>query len=66
MEGESFWERLKAGYVVDFLDFTIPLINKQWPSFNVADSCICIAAALLFFTGLRADLKAAAAKKAKG
>jgi signal peptidase II len=66
MEGELFWERLKAGYVVDFLDFTIPVINKQWPSFNVADSCICIAAALLFFTGLRADLKAAATKKAKG
>jgi len=57
MEGAPFWERLKAGYVVDFLDFTIPVINKQWPSFNVADSCICIAAFLLFFSGLNADLK---------
>ena len=64
MEGAPFWERLKAGYVVDFLDFTIPVINKQWPSFNVADSCICIAAVLLFFTGLQADLKVSEARKA--
>ncbi|WP_035609334.1 signal peptidase II [Haloferula sp. BvORR071] len=62
MAGESFWERLKAGYVVDFLDFKIPLVNYQWPSFNVADSCICVAAALLFFTGLKADLKSASNK----
>jgi signal peptidase II len=45
--------------VVDFLDVTIPLVNYRWPCFNVADSCICIAAGLLFFTGLKADLKAA-------
>jgi len=57
MEGAPLWERLKAGYVVDFLDFTIPLFNYRWPSFNVADSCICIAAGLLFFTGLKADLQ---------
>ena len=58
MEGQPLWERLKAGYVVDFLDVTIPLVNYRWPCFNVADSCICIAAGLLFFTGLKADLKA--------
>ncbi|MEK7952968.1 signal peptidase II [Luteolibacter soli] len=57
MEGAPLWDRLKAGYVVDFLDFTFPLVNYRWPSFNVADSCICIAAALLFFTGLKADLQ---------
>lgn len=54
MTGAPFWERLKAGYVVDFLDFGIP--SYRWPSFNVADSCICVAAVLLFITGLRADL----------
>lgn len=59
MKGAPFWERLKAGYVVDFLDFTIPVFDYRWPSFNVADSCICIAAALLFFTGLKADMKQA-------
>ncbi len=57
MEGQPLWERLKAGYVVDFLDFTIPLVNYRWPSFNVADSCIFVAAFVLFFTGLKADLK---------
>ena len=60
MEGAPLWERLKAGYVVDFLDFTIPLVNYRWPSFNVADSCIFVAAFVLFFTGLKADLKKAA------
>ena len=60
MEGQPLWERLKAGYVVDFLDFTIPLVNYRWPSFNVADSCIFVAAFVLFFPGLKADLKKAA------
>ncbi|WP_193212298.1 signal peptidase II [Luteolibacter marinus] len=63
MKGAPLWERLKAGYVVDFLDFTIPVVNYNWPSFNVADSCICVAAALLFFTGMKADLKSAGEKK---
>lgn len=64
MQGAPLWERLKAGYVVDFLDFTIPLINYRWPSFNVADSCICVAAVLLFLSGMKAEkeLKAAKAK----
>lgn len=59
MQGAPFWERLKAGYVVDFLDFTIPIVNYRWPCFNVADSCIFVAAFVLFFTGLKADLKTA-------
>lgn len=59
LQGEPFWTRLKAGYVVDFLDFTIPLVNYRWPCFNVADSCIFVAAFVLFFTGLKADLKTA-------
>lgn len=59
-KGESFWTRLSEGYVVDFLLVKLPLYDKivkssegWWPAFNVADSCICIAAALLFFSGLR-------------
>lgn len=59
LQGEPFWTRLKAGYVVDFLDFTIPIVNYRWPCFNVADSCIFVAAFVLFFTGLKADLKTA-------
>lgn len=59
MAGEPFWERLKAGYVVDFLDVLIPVVNYPWPSFNVADSCIFVAAFVLFFSGMKADMQAA-------
>lgn len=64
MADASFWERLRAGYVVDFLDVMIPLVNYRWPSFNVADSCVCVAAALLFVGGIldeKAKKKTAAA-----
>ena len=57
--GESFWSRLSAGYVVDFIAVKLPLYDKLvpssggwWPAFNVADSCICVAAVLLFIGGL--------------
>jgi signal peptidase II len=62
-EGTSFWARLSSGYVVDFLDFTIPLIDKRWPSFNVADSCICVGAFLLFIAGVREEAKKKPAPK---
>lgn len=55
LKEESFWQRLSEGYVVDFLDFTIPLVNYRWPAFNVADSCICVAAFLLFIGGMREE-----------
>lgn len=44
-------DRIWHGYVVDFLDFHIS--GNHWPSFNVADSCICIAAGLLFIAAFR-------------
>lgn len=51
----SFWENFANGYVVDFLDFSFPWIQTEmfpngyhWPAFNVADSCVCIAAAIFF------------------
>jgi signal peptidase II len=60
----SFWARLSHGYVVDFLAFKLPLYDKLvpssggwWPAFNVADSCICVAAGLLFIGGIREDAK---------
>ena len=58
----SFWQRLSEGYVVDFVAVKLPYYDKLvpssggwWPAFNVADSCICIAAALLFIGGLREE-----------
>lgn len=53
----SFFRNLLNGYVVDFLDFSFPWIpvagwadGYHWPSFNVADSCVCIAAALFLIS----------------
>lgn len=41
-------DRIRHHYVVDFLLFNlhVPFANP-WPAFNVADSCICIAAGIL-------------------
>ncbi|MFC1754336.1 signal peptidase II [Thermoproteota archaeon] len=36
-------DRIRLGYVVDFLDFRI------WPVFNIADSCITIGAFILIW-----------------
>jgi signal peptidase II len=41
-------DRIFRGAVTDFLHFYI--IEYAWPSFNVADSCICIAAGLLILS----------------
>lgn len=58
VEELSFMERLGKGYVVDFLDVVIPFTDDyHWPSFNVADSCICVAAFLLFVSAFRPENK---------
>src|SRR5580692_827047 len=44
-------DRVVKGSVVDFLDFYFR--GYAWPSFNVADSCICVAAALLVLISFR-------------
>ncbi len=53
---ESLFTRWTEGYVVDLFDFFIPLFFSEkpyrYPCFNVADSCICIAACLLIFSAL--------------
>lgn len=43
----NLFDRIRLGFVVDFLDF------KVWPVFNVADSLITIGAILLALTLLR-------------
>jgi signal peptidase II len=61
---ESFWTRLSEGYVVDFISvklpgyqFISPSSGGWWPTFNVADSCVCIAASLLFLSGILEERK---------
>jgi signal peptidase II len=38
-------DRLRLGYVVDFLDAYVK--SQHWPTFNIADSCITIGVLLL-------------------
>lgn len=49
-------DRIAHGYVVDFLlfDLHVPFANP-WPAFNVADSCIFIAAGLFILQSFRAE-----------
>lgn len=57
----NFTDRILPGrgYVVDFLDFQPPFYGEifggdgHFPSFNIADSCICIAAGLLIISAFR-------------
>lgn len=43
-------DRIRVGWVTDFLDFHIG--SWHWPSFNVADSAICIAVGLYMLSSL--------------
>ncbi|MDA0990824.1 MAG: signal peptidase II [Verrucomicrobia bacterium] len=46
-------DRLRVGYVIDFLDFHAG--GHAFPAFNVADSAICVGVALYMFSQWRAD-----------
>ncbi len=43
----NLWQRIYYGYVTDFLDISF------WPSFNVADSALCIGVGLFIWVMLR-------------
>ena len=47
----NVWDRLTIGRVVDFLLFHYE--RWSWPAFNVADSAICVGAALLIVDSFR-------------
>ena len=46
-------DRVRFGHVVDFLDFYIS--QYHWPAFNIADSCICVAACLFLISGFTGE-----------
>jgi len=67
----NLMDRVRFGYVVDFLDFRI--FGYPWPVFNVADSAICVGVGIYVISSLwlsthplhdqrRADEKAAASE----
>ena len=46
-------DRVRIGAVVDFIDFHVG--DWHWPAFNMADSAICVGAALLVLGMFRRD-----------
>ena len=49
-------DRIFRGSVVDFIDVGYKEVYR-WPSFNVADSCVCIGVFVFIFFGLRNKTK---------
>jgi signal peptidase II len=47
-------DRILYGHVIDFLDVILPWYG-HWPTFNVADSCIFIAAFLFVIAAFRGE-----------
>ena len=52
----NVWDRIVLGYVVDFID--VYYAGWHWPTFNVADSAICVGAALLIIDSFRSGKQA--------
>jgi signal peptidase II len=48
--GNLYDRAFNNGLVRDFIDVVIPVINYPWPAFNIADSMLCIAIALLIIS----------------
>lgn len=65
--GNNLIDRLRQGYVTDFLLFTLPVNGKvyMWPAWNVADGCIVVGTILLAILLLRAEQAQAAQGTAK-
>jgi signal peptidase II len=48
----NYIDRLARGFVVDFIDVHW-FAKAAWPSFNIADSAICVGAALILLESFR-------------
>jgi signal peptidase II len=60
----NLYDRVLHGYVVDFVQWHVA--GYFWPAFNIADSAICIGAALLIYDSFRkpeSDASSAASSK---
>jgi signal peptidase II len=51
----NLWDRAVHGYVIDFLQFHLG--SYYYPSFNIADSAVCVGAAILVVCLLRSSKK---------
>ncbi|MEM1296760.1 MAG: signal peptidase II [Verrucomicrobiota bacterium] len=59
----NVFDRIFRGYVVDFLDFNLGFY--RWPSFNVADACICVAEGILIIASFKEENESEEVAKAK-
>jgi signal peptidase II len=55
-------DRLRLGYVVDFIE--VYWNTWHWPAFNIADSAICVGAAVLVIASLRGEKREVAPSRA--
>jgi signal peptidase II len=51
--GNLYDRAFNDGLVRDFIDVLIPVIDYPWPTFNVADSMLCVGVGLLIIAMLR-------------
>jgi signal peptidase II len=50
----NLWDRIWYGYVRDFIDLHI-MNQYHWPTFNIADTLICIGISFMVFTSFSAS-----------
>jgi signal peptidase II len=43
-------DRVRFHKVTDFIDVGIPGISTRWPTFNIADSCVCVGVAMILIS----------------
>ena len=52
----NLWDRIYFGYVIDFIDISLPFlpwkIFNPWPTFNIADSAISVGAVMLIIDAI--------------
>jgi len=61
----NLYDRLRWSVVIDFLDCYIIIDGRRhtWPTFNIADSCICVGVTVLLITSYIAEKKMKEAAK---
>lgn len=47
----NLWDRLSYGHVIDFIQWYAG--NLYWPTFNIADSAVCVGAVMLAIDAIR-------------
>jgi signal peptidase II len=51
----NLWDRIQYGHVIDFIQWYVA--HLYWPTFNIADSAICVGAVLLIWNAWREKKK---------